>query len=306
MAVIGKMNIPIVLIIYNRPNYTYRLLKCINRFKFNKLYIISDGPKNNYLDINLVKKTRSLINQKLKTKKVIKIYSKFNLGLRSRIITGLNEVFKKEKSAIILEDDCLPTKEFFSFIKKMLKKYKQDKKISSICGSNHFSSWENKGSSYLMSKYFNSWGWATWQDRWQKINFNNEELLHDKNNYKFISQIGSYRALFYWRFILKKIVNNKISSWAYTYNYYNFIKKKYHIIPNQNLINNIGIGVKSTNTKTLPIKYHFDRLKKKKTNSFIFKFDKFNFNNYDKEVENKIFSKSLTNRIKWLFGVKIL
>ena len=79
MDAIGKMNIPIVLIIYNRPNYTYRLLKCINRFKFNKLYIISDGPKDNHLDINLVKKTRSLINQKLKTKKVIKIYSKFNL-----------------------------------------------------------------------------------------------------------------------------------------------------------------------------------------------------------------------------------
>ena len=28
------------------------------------------------IDINLVKKTRSLINQKLKTKKVIKIYSR--------------------------------------------------------------------------------------------------------------------------------------------------------------------------------------------------------------------------------------
>ena len=99
MAVTGKMNIPIVLIIYNRPDYTYRLLKCFKRFRFNKLYIISDGPKDNHLDINLVKKTRSLINQKIKTKKVIKIYSKFNLGLRNRIITGLNEVFKKEKSA---------------------------------------------------------------------------------------------------------------------------------------------------------------------------------------------------------------
>jgi len=263
-----KINIPIVLIVYNRPHHTSKLLTCLKKFNFNKVFVISDGPKtNNKHDIFLVKKTRALIKNHFKRKIITKLYSNINLGLRKRIITGLNEVFKKQPRAIILEDDCLPTEEFFSFIKQMLKKYKQDKKISSICGSNHFSSWENKGSSYLMSKYFNSWGWATWQDRWQKINFNNEELLHDKNNYKFISQIGSYRALFYWRFTLKKIMNNKISSWAYTYNYYNFIKKKYHIIPNQNLINNIGIGVKSTNTKTLPIKYHFDRLKKKKTNS---------------------------------------
>lgn len=301
-----NINNPIVLIIYNRIFHTRKILDCLKNFNYNKIYIIADGPKNNNLDVSLVKKTRSLIDLKLKNKKVIKIYSKFNLGLRNRIITGLNEVFKKEKTAIILEDDCLPTEEFFCFINLMLKRYKNNKKISSICGSNHLSKWINNRSSYLMSKYFNSWGWATWQDRWKNVNFNNEELLIDKNNYKFINQIGSYRALFYWRFILKKIMNNKISSWAYTYNYYNFIKKKYHIIPNQNLINNIGIGIKSTNTKTLPIEYYFDKTRKKNTNSFIFKFDKFNFNNYDKEVENKIFSKSLSNRIKWLFRTKIL
>ncbi|MDC0619443.1 hypothetical protein OAO81_00030 [Candidatus Pelagibacter ubique] len=297
-----NINNPIVLIIYNRIFHTRKILDCLKNFNYNKIYIIADGPKNNNLDVSLVKKTRFLIDLKLKNKKVIKIYSKFNLGLRIRIITGLNEVFKKEKTAIILEDDCLPTEEFFCFINLMLKRYKNNKKISSICGSNHLSKWINNRSSYLMSKYFNSWGWATWQDRWQKVDFDNKNLLKVVNNHKFIHHIGSYRALFYWRYILKKILRNKINSWAYTYNYFNFIKKKYHIIPTQNLINNVGIGIKSTNTKVLPVKYFFSKLKLNKTTSFSFKHDKHNFNKYDTAVEDIIFSKSLINRIKWIIA----
>ena len=302
MAVIGKMNIPIVLIIYNRPNYTYRLLKCINRFRFNKLYIISDGPKDNHLDINLVKKTRSLINQKLKTKKVIKIYSKFNLGLRNRIITGLNEVFKKEKSAIILEDDCLPTEEFFSFIKQMLKKFKNNKNISSICGTNHLSSWEKNSNSYIISKHFHSWGWATWKNRWINTDLDAYKLIKKTNKNKMINYLGSLRAYFYWSLILRRIEKNKIDSWAYLWNYANFLKKKKHIIPCINLISNFGVGKNSTNTKKLPYTYIPSyKINKKKLFPFKFKANKKSSNEFDKNVEDIVYSKSFKNRILWLF-----
>ena len=43
------------------------------------------------------------------------IYSKKNLGLKKRIISGLNEVFKENKNAIVLEEDCLPHEDFFFF-----------------------------------------------------------------------------------------------------------------------------------------------------------------------------------------------
>ncbi len=38
------MNIPIVLIIYKRPNQTKKILLSINKFNINKIYIIADGP----------------------------------------------------------------------------------------------------------------------------------------------------------------------------------------------------------------------------------------------------------------------
>ena len=41
------MNIPIVIIVYNRPHYTTQLINKLNKFKLSKVYIISDGPKKN-------------------------------------------------------------------------------------------------------------------------------------------------------------------------------------------------------------------------------------------------------------------
>ena len=111
---------PVVLIIYNRHEILKKILAVLDKVKIKKLYIIADGPKNNKNDIEKVNQTRKLIEQNYKNLK-IKIYSKKNLGLKKRIITGLDLVFAKEKAAIILEDDCLPSKDFFMFINIMLK-----------------------------------------------------------------------------------------------------------------------------------------------------------------------------------------
>ena len=298
------MNIPIVLIIYNRPTCVKKILLSINKLNINKVYIIADGPKNNPNDVKLVKKTRKLLNKLSNKIKVFKIFSEDNLGLRKRVISGLNYVFKKEKQAIILEDDCIPTKEFFLFTKILLKKYKGNKKIASICGSNHLSEWNETNTEYLVSKYFNSWGWATWADRWNEVNLNPKYLLNEKNDKKILDHLSTYRALFYWKYKLKKILLKKISSWAYSYNYYCFLKNKYHIIPKQNLLKNIGIGLNSSNTKILPMKYFVKKNKNKLNIHFRQKYSLNDFDNYNNAVEDIVFSKSIFNRIKWIFGIK--
>ena len=182
--------------------------------------------------------------------------------------------------------------------------HKNDKKIASICGSNHLSLWNETNSDYLVSKYFNSWGWATWRDRWQTANLDTKYLLKKENDKKILNHLTSYRALFYWRYRLKKILSKKISSWAYTYNYYYFLKKKYHIIPKRNLIRNIGIGINSSNTKKLPMNYFVKKNKKNININYNKKYSLHDFNNYNKKVEDVVFSKSVLNRIKWIMGIK--
>ena len=147
-----KIITPVVVIAYNRPTKTLRLLNCLKKIKLSKIIFICDGPKqNNNLDKNKCKKVNNLIKKiKLNCKKEYIISTK-NLGLRNRIYSGLNQVFKKYDRAIILEDDCIPNISFFYFCEKTLKIYSKNKKIAGISGNNFFNQ------KIFESYYFSNW-----------------------------------------------------------------------------------------------------------------------------------------------------
>ena len=57
------------------------------------------------------------------------------MGLYENITSGLNLIFKKKKTAIILEDDILVSKHFLRYMNDSLKFYKNNIKVGSICGN---------------------------------------------------------------------------------------------------------------------------------------------------------------------------
>ena len=98
---------------------------------------------------------------------------------------------------------------------------------------------------------------------------------------------------------LNKVKQTKLDSWSIIWTYTGFIKKYLHIIPKKNLIKNIGFDKSATNTKK--IKYDI-KLKDKKSFKFpLIHPPKIITNKiYDKLCEDKIFSKSLKDRLVWL------
>ena len=242
-----KINYPIILIVYNRPDHTKKILSQLNNFKIKKLYIISDGPKAKSLDIKNVEKTRKIVDEyliKSKIKFKFKIYSNKNLGLRKRIISGLNTVFKREKVSIILEDDCIPTKDFFNFIDVMLKKFKNDRTIASIGGSNYFPKFR-VNSSYLKSKYFNPWGWATWKRAWKFFNPDGYELIEVLKKKNQIRSFNFNNNMAYFK-MLKDQVKGKNDSWAVRWYASAFTKEMYCLYPGKSFVSNIGLDGSGT------------------------------------------------------------
>ena len=144
------IDIPVVIIFYNRPEKLKRLFIELKKFKPQKLFLISDGAKNTN-DKEKILKCRKLIKPDWKCK-IYKNFSKKNLGCRKRVLSGLNWVFSKVDKAIILEDDIIPSNDFFKFMKFNLKKYKNNKKIASICSANHFYEWKHSKNSFLKRK----------------------------------------------------------------------------------------------------------------------------------------------------------
>ena len=60
------MQLPVLILTYNRPLIVLKLIKSLKTIKPKNLYIASDGPKaSNLSDYNLVEETRAIIKNEI-------------------------------------------------------------------------------------------------------------------------------------------------------------------------------------------------------------------------------------------------
>ncbi len=245
------MEKPILLLLFNRPIETKILFDRLRLLKPSKIYINQDGPRINFLkDKILCQEVKKLIKDidwqcDIKTK-----FSEINLGCRTSVSSAISWFFQNEEEGIILEDDCIPSKTFFLFCNQMLDRYKESNDIFSISGSNFQKKRIIGNGDYYFSKYAHCWGWATWKRAWRcydnKMNFWSN--LSKSNQWKNLNP-NKYEKR-YWSKIFDLVSSNKINSWAYVWLASIWNENGKSIIPNKNLIVNIGFNEKATNTVT--------------------------------------------------------
>jgi hypothetical protein len=235
------MNTPILFLVFNRPALTKIVFDEIKKTKPTRLFVAIDGPrKENNNDEKNIKEVLEIVTNIDWECDLQVLQRKVNLGCGLAVSSAINWFFSKVEEGIILEDDCLPSLDFFKFSEVMLEKFKNNKSIMAINGSNPFS-FESSNYSYSFTSYNLIWGWATWKDRWAEYQYDlsNEESL--KILYflflKFKFDLISIRS---WHKHLKLVIQNKINTWDYQWIYTCFKKKGYIITPAHNLIKNIG------------------------------------------------------------------
>jgi len=125
-----SFSVPVLLITWRRPGATAEVIKSLREISPKNIYIHSDGPRDNSNDLEKILETRKLIDEKINwTDNINKIYRKKNKGLYLGGSGAISWFFENEKEGIILEDDTVPNKEFFTYCKEMLSKYREDKRI---------------------------------------------------------------------------------------------------------------------------------------------------------------------------------
>lgn len=163
------MNVPVVLITYNRPQHTQHVLEALRINKVENLIIYSDGPKSE-LDLSGVYETRSILYRIDWTNPVI-VERENNIGLAKSITKAANDIFKTYDKLILLEDDCIPQEYFFQFMDSCLHRYEKDERVFGISGYT-LPLPKNIIESYHYDLYFSprigSWGWGTWKSAWEK------------------------------------------------------------------------------------------------------------------------------------------
>jgi len=244
-----KSNIPVIFFVYQRPEYTEQFLNIFLSSGIKKIYVFSDGSKF-IAESSRVEKVRELINNfgdQHKDIQIIKKYSKKNLGLKKSIVDGLNSVFKIESSAIIIEDDCLPSNDFIKFASELLNRYKGNPNIMSITGT---SVGVVSTYSYDFTSYQHCWGWATWARAWEL--YDPELKLFSSKNWRHFSKSKWTNPIMrlYWQIMLTLTKVGWLNTWDFQWSYAHFVNNGLAIYPMSNLITNVGFDSVATNTKT--------------------------------------------------------
>ena len=243
---------PVTIIFFKRKDVLVKLFDELEKVKPKKIYLVQDGPNNNE-EKKEIELAREYVESRLNwNSQITKIYSNINLGCGKRISSGLNKVFEKEDKSIILEDDCIPSQSFFGFCEILLNKYKDDIRVSQICGMNHLGVYKSKHD-YIFTNTGSCWGWATWRRVWQKVDYE-MSFLDDKNALNTLKSKAQNNyeisQLLHTLNFNKKLLNDgkKLSAWTYQFNASKILNNQVNIVPSKNLISNIGLGSKGTNT----------------------------------------------------------
>ena len=241
--------IPVVLIVFNRPIYTKLVFNKIREQRPKKLYIIGDGPRlGSQTDQERCAAVREILDGVDWPCEIHRNYADTNMGLKQRVSSGLKWVFEQVESAIILEDDCLPHNDFFSFCEVLLDRYANDNSVAVITGTNFQGVSKRKGYSYYFSKYNVCWGWATWRRAWQNYNENISFWPEWSTSASWLDSTPDKVERQYWAEIFERVHLGKVDSWAYPWTASVWYHGGLTLTPNVNLVSNIGFGQESTHT----------------------------------------------------------
>ena len=235
---------PLCLFVFKRYDTTKQMLEALTvcpECAESDIYVFMDAARNND-EIEEVKRVRALFDNIQGFRNVYTFPASTNKGLANSIIDGVTIVLEDNDDVIVLEDDLVVSSDFLSFMNNALNAYRTRPDIWSISGYTpqlKVLEGDDKNGVFLVPRA-QCWGWATWRDRWQKVDWNIsdfQELKRSKTAQKQFNQGGDdlFRTLEMER-------RKRIESWAVRWAYAASKNKTYTVNPMQSKVQNIGMS----------------------------------------------------------------
>lgn len=237
---------PALLIIFNRPDKTQKMLAALREIKPPILYVAADGPRSHKpSDAALCLTTRNLITTIDWPCEVHTNFQESNLGCKRGVSTAITWFFTHVEAGIILEDDCIPTVEFFQYASELLERYK-DSSVMHINGTTFNTTYAEK--SYYFSKIPLVWGWATWRRAWNQYDITMSALATTPREMAARNDFGRGRYRAYWTALCQHILKADIDTWDAQWVHTILQHNGLCTTPQSNLIHNIGFDADATHT----------------------------------------------------------
>lgn len=235
-----KLETPVAFIVFNRPDTTKIVFEKIREAKPSKLYIIADAAREDKEgEEEKVLETRRIVEEGVDWDcQVFKNYAEHNMGCRDRVSSGISWVLSNEEKTIILEDDVVPSMDFFIYEQEMLEYYKHNEKVMMVSGTNLIKK-PVLEKQYTFSCFSSIWGWGTWARAWKHydVDIKGWPEVHKTGRFKCVAPGLGYMFL---KKNMDSVYNHKKDTWDIQWDYCRHVMRGLGVVPAANLIENIG------------------------------------------------------------------
>ncbi len=249
---IAGEDIPVLLTIFNRPDKTKAVIENLRQIKPKLLFVAADGPRRDYpQDIEKCRRARQAATSvdwacDIKTR-----FLDDNRGVDPAVSSAIEWFFQQVEYGIILEDDCLLHPDFFTFCGELLAHYSDDERVMQISSLSPYDSREYAYDYHFSRMFRCSGGWATWRRAWKHFTADMNRYS-DKEAFAILTAYypdHTQRLQIYRKFLEFK--NGTFNYWDFQWNIACYAQNGLSIVPEKNLMINIGFDQDSTHTREM-------------------------------------------------------
>jgi hypothetical protein len=244
------MHSPVLFLVFNRPEPTRHTFEAIRAAKPPRLYVAADGPRTGRVgEADRCDETRRIATAIDWPCRLTTLFRAENLGCKQAVSRAIDWFFEHEEAGLILEDDCLPDESFFPYCDELLDRYATEQRVALISGDNFQFGRRHGAGSYYFSRYAHIWGWASWRRVWRQYD-------RDAAQWPKFRDEGGLQRVFgtrsieiqHWTRIFDALHAGQIDTWDYQMNLMMWMRGMVSVLPESNLVSNVGFGADATHT----------------------------------------------------------
>lgn len=245
----------ILFIGFNRPDFLQSRINTLTDIR--KVYISIDGPRINSEDTSRVEKTIQIaraFQESMGQEYVAINVNSNNMGCKYGVKNAIDWAFRFENELIIIEDDVDYSQNFLDFCDYGLEYYHDNFQVFQLNGWTPLSAISNENFYLYSTAIPHIWGWATWKNRWEKLDidllawggeapstfpiFRNEKLSPNFDHF--------------WDKNFRAVKFENYDTWDISWTFSIWKHDGLSISPNHSLTKNLGFDENATHTKKLP------------------------------------------------------
>lgn len=249
------VDVPVKTNIWCRPECQRTQFEILKKARPSVLFVISDGGRNEK-EQRVIEEHRRMFDEEIDWNCTIyKNYEDNNTGMYNTGMRTHKLIWNNVDRCILMEDDTLPSISFFRFCSELLERYKDDKRISCICGSNIDGVSRHVTSDYFFSRQGGIWGIALWKRTFEEFNLNYKNDSYILNTLQYAmsdNKTMKNRLIGYSKY---DEYEGHIPGPEFYLSFLCYAQNQLQIIPKYNMISNVGCQVNSAHAgsiETLP------------------------------------------------------